>query len=131
MGKDVPTNGIVFTSIGVLHLAVGVGLLIGLPIENVSSIASVTQLLGRWGAALLLTTIGVLALFSMLASKRYVAMGLLISQQIVLIASGVAGILCAFGGAYSDGTIQNGWHIFFVKIYSQVLLRHPWPGRFH
>ena len=106
-----PANTIVFTCIGALHLLVGLCLFVGLPIQNISSIASVTKLIGVTGTAILMTTIGTLALCSMLASQRYVAFGLLVSQQVVLIASGVAGIVCAIEGHYADGTLANSWHI--------------------
>ena len=125
MTVEPQTNFVTFSGIGALHLAVGVGLFVDLPIANVSSIASVTQTLGIYGTAALMTAIGVLALCSMLAKQRLVGFGLLVSQQIVLIASGAAGILCALGGHYADGTPANPWHIFVDQLpYLVMTVQH-------
>ena len=119
------TNQIVFIGVGALHLAIGLALFVGLPIQHVSSIASVTNLLGTYGTAFVMVAIGTLALCSTLAHSQLVGGGLLVSQQIVLIASAVAGVACAMDGHYADGTPADPWHIFFDQsVYLVMTIQH-------
>ena len=105
------SNSIVFTLAGTLHLAWGVGLLFW-PIGHVTAIANAVGGLDTIPAAVLMIAIGVAALSSTFTSNRYVALGLVVSQQIVLILSAWAAIECANAGHYADGTPAAPSHIF-------------------
>lgn len=124
--KPIPQNNrILFTGVGVLHLAIGIGLFAGLPIDRVSSIAGIVLAIGIDWTALLMFAIGAMSLCSTLVTGRVLAFALLVSQQIVLVASGVAGVWCALEGHYADGTPADPWHIFADQLpYGLIMGMH-------
>ena len=108
-------NRIVFILAGGLHLFWGVGLLF-FPIGQVTAIANVCGTMHAIPAASMLIVVGMAAMSSTLVSSRYIALALLVSQQIVLILSAVAAIQCALDGHYPDGTAVNVSHLLHDQI---------------
>ncbi len=109
--KTHQNNRIVFAIAGLLHLDWGVGLLL-YPIQNVTAIANAAGGMSSIPAAVLMIAVGVAAVSSTFTRNRYVALGLIVSQQIVLILSAWAAIECAKAGHYADGTPAEPSHIF-------------------
>lgn len=104
-------NRCLFWFVGLLH-CIGGALLPFAPIDKVTWIANThATWMPLWASGLLLFSVGLLAIMSTRVRTLKWAMGLIVWQQLVLMASAYAAVISAVNGRYPDGTPAGHWHI--------------------